>query len=68
MSSRLTLGGGAHKRVSRPVRLLLALAALAAIAAPATAATADPPFPLGVCARSTLVDPKPICIMVDPSK
>ena len=68
MSSRLLLGGGSPKRASRVLRLLLALAALAAIAAPATAATSDPPFPLGVCARSTYVDPKPICVMVDPSK
>ena len=68
MNTRLTLGGGVHKRASRPLRLLLALAALAAIAAPAAAATSDPPFPLGVCARSTMVDPKPVCIMVDPSK
>ena len=68
MNTRLTSGGGVYKRAPRALRLLLALAAMAAIAAPATAATNDPPFPLGVCARSTLVDPKPVCVMVDPSK
>ena len=68
MTSRLTLRGGALQRAPRALRLLLALAAMAAVAAPATAATADPPFPLGVCARSTLVDPKPVCIMVDPTR
>ena len=68
MSPRLTSGGGVHKRAPRALRLLLALAAMAAIAAPATAAPSDPPFPLGVCVRSTLVDPQPVCVMVDPSK
>lgn len=66
MSSRLSRGSGTPGRLSRKIRLLLAVAALATIAAPATAATSDPPFPVGVCVRSTLVDPKPVCVMVDP--
>lgn len=68
MSSRLTRGSGTPSRRSRLVRLVLAVAALAAIAAPATAATQDPPFPLGVCVRATVVDPRPVCVMVDPSE
>lgn len=68
MSHRLTPRGGVHKRAPRALRLLLVIAATAAIAAPATAATTDPPFPLGVCVRSTMVDPKPVCVMVDPHK
>ena len=46
--------------------LILVVLALAASAAPAAAADA-PPFPAGACVRVTLVSPKPICVMVDPS-
>lgn len=51
-------------------KTLAATFAAAALLAtvPVTAVVAStPPFPLGVCFRSTLVSPNPICVMVDPA-
>lgn len=55
-----------RRRTAR--RLLLAAAALSLLAAPASAELAGPdpdPLPVGVCTRATLVDPKPICIVIE---
>lgn len=50
----------------RIVSLLVAVASLF-VAAPAAAAVEfSDPFPVGVCVRATAVDPKPVCVMVDP--
>lgn len=52
---------------SRWRRVLLAVVALAAVAAPVSAADEPDPFPLGACVRATVVDPQPVCVMVDPA-
>ena len=46
---------------------LLVVASLFAAVVPAVAAVPADPFPVGVCVRSTAVDPKPVCVMVDPT-
>ena len=51
----------------RARRIVLAVLALAALAAPVSAADDPDPFPLGACVRSTMVDPRPVCLMVDPA-
>ncbi len=44
--------------------LLILVLAVAAMASPAAA---DPdPFPAGACVRATIVDPYPVCVVVDP--
>ena len=49
---------------------MLAVLALSLLAGPASAAFDDPdPFPLGACVRATVVDPKPVCVvMKNPTK
>ena len=52
----------------RTVRFLLLTSVIAAMTAGPAAAVSDPdPFPAGACVRVTLVDPKPLCVIVDPT-
>ena len=49
-------------------KLLLLLVLLVGLVAGPAAAASDPPFPVGACARLTVVDPRPVCVMVDPAE
>ena len=51
--------------------LLLIVLVLTAALAPVQAFGVEPdfdPFPLGTCARLSVMDSKPICVIVDPEK
>ena len=52
-------------RIARVALMMMVTATLTAV--PAAATTPDDPFPAGACIRVTLVDPKPICVIVDPT-
>lgn len=52
-------------------KMLLLTLVLAALAAPApVAADTDggPPFPVGACVKVALVNDKPTCVIIDPTK
>ena len=50
----------------RKVLLVVVGLVTAVLIAPAGATESDP-FPAGACVRSTLVDPRPVCVLIDPT-
>ena len=52
----------------RRFSLLLAALLIVVAATPAAASSpsSDDPFPVGVCVRATAIDPRPLCVMIDP--
>lgn len=52
----------------RKVLLIVVILVMGVLIAPA-GALVDPtdPFPAGACVRATVVDPRPVCVLVDPT-